>query len=357
MFDILKNEELCDQLRQNPQKSAGNDIFSLPFLPRIVKKEDSRGNEDEGYRDIYRRGSARAGEKKNREDRAEDGGRKREDADARHGVELKKKSPKGVGDSRKECEVDKERDPSAARERDLTAERKAENYHKRTANDKLISAYNDGVLVLREALHKHRGECVGHGGEDNEAVTEEIHSKGKTREVYLDNSRKAKDAGKYLLCGKLLLLKNKACDKHAEERGRARGDSALNARGVCKSDIEEYVLYHRLKGADGEDARNIFLLGEEEFSPRKAVDHNSDNARHKEAHARKKYGRGNARDQKELIAYLDSGRGAAPERTAKERREYKHVGLCKYTRFFVFDFHFFSFLFRFCRGAGQPLYS
>ena len=148
MINILKNEELCDQLRQNPQKSAGNAIFSLPFLPRIVKKEDSRGNEDEGYRDIDGRGSARAGEKKNREDSAEDGGRKREDADARDGVKLKEKPPERVGDSREERKVYKERDTSAARERDLTAERKTENYHKRTADDKLISADNDRVLVL-----------------------------------------------------------------------------------------------------------------------------------------------------------------------------------------------------------------
>ena len=163
---------------------------------------------------------------------------------------LKEKSPDGVGDSGEGGEIDEDACGAEIGNYHLAAEDYAHKDHKYSADDELISADEDGLLVFGEELHENRGECKRDGGEDNEAVAEEVECQFKAVKVNDNDACKAEYASDDLSCRKLLLPENKASDKHAEECGRAAEDSAFNARGIGESNVEEKILDNRLECAD-----------------------------------------------------------------------------------------------------------
>lgn len=179
---------------------------------------------------------------------------------------LKKEPPDGVGNGGERGKVDEDCRGGEVGNNDPSTEDYANKYHKSAADNELIARDEYGLLVFGEALHKNRREGKGDGGEDNEAVARQVKGELKTVEVDDNDARKAEHAGNYLSGGQLLLPENQACDKHAEERGGAAEDSALNAGGVGQAYVEEEILNNRLKGADCENSRYVSKLWYEEFS-------------------------------------------------------------------------------------------
>ena len=130
---------------------------------------------------------------------------------------LEEKTPESVRHGRKGRQIYKNAGCCNVGDYDPASKDETDEYHKCSAEDELISADKNRLFGLGKALHKHGGECVGHGRENDEAVAEEIHSKSKTVEIDAHYAGKSENAGYDLLDGQLFLPEDEACNKHAEE--------------------------------------------------------------------------------------------------------------------------------------------
>lgn len=128
----------------------------LPRFRLIIKQQDAAADEDEGDDEVDGVDSAGFGQEDKREDSTEDGGREGEDRHAGNRIILQQHAPQRVRNRREKGEVDEYNDTRRVRQIYLAAKERADSYHKRAAEDKLISANDHGILILGKSLHKHR---------------------------------------------------------------------------------------------------------------------------------------------------------------------------------------------------------
>ena len=311
-------------------------VFCLIFF--VIEDNDTCAYQNKGDEQVDERNISVFLKHDIGENNAENGSHKAEHSYLGNGVVLQQYSPESIGDSGEECQIDENAQSRHIVDTDISAEQQTDNYHNRAAEDKLIAAEDNRVLIFGIALHQNRGSGIRNSGEQHEAVAVEIHIEVKSVEINNDDSRKTKDAGNYLFEGEALLLKDKAGDEDSEENVSAADNSSLNAGGVGKTDIEEKVLYHGLEAAYLSDKMQILLLGEEELLSADAVKQNGEYSRQSESYSREKYSGGNTlMRQDKLITQLDKGGGAAPKRAAYQRRDGYEPRIC--VEFFVCVFH------------------
>ena len=193
-------------------------LFSRTFrLSRIVQHKHTCAYKNERDQKIYKHNRAFLGKHQLGENNSENRGHKAENRHLGNRVVLKKNAPERICDGGKEGEVYEDRDAFRRYVIYLASRYKSYYHHNRAAEDKLISADNDGIFILGEDLNKHRGDRQGHCREKNEAVARKVHFEIKSVKIYRDNSRKSDYAGNNLFGGKLLLLEKKAGEEDCEE--------------------------------------------------------------------------------------------------------------------------------------------
>ena len=310
-------------------------LFILLGRLYVVKHKDAEADENEGDKEVNELYRALLGEHKLGKENAEDGSHKAEDSNLGYGVELKEHTPECVCDSGKEGEVNENCRTLEVEVVNLATCEKSNDNHHRAAEHKLIAADNDGVFRLGEYLNKHGGECKRHCREENECVTGKVHAEIKSVKVNCNNARKAYYARNDLLYGELLLLEDKAGDKDSEEGRRAGDNSALCARGVSKTNVEEEILNNGLEGSDDSNLAEVLLLRVKHLAARYAIEQYGDEACSGKSDAGKKNGRVNvglAPLEHYLVAHLDKWGCATPKRATKKCAKYdnkrcgKHLG-------------------------------
>lgn len=221
----------------------------------------------------------------------------------------------------------------------MSAEQQAGCYHHAAAQNKLVSAQNHGVFVFGVTLYQNRGNSIRDGSKHYKAVAVKIHVEVKSIEINYYDSGKSKYTGDDFSWGERLLLEYKAGNDYNEENISAADNSSFNSGRVGKPDIEEKILYYRLKAAYFSHQMKIFLFWKEKFLSAGAVKQNGEYSRKGKAYSGKKNGGGNSlvRHYK-LIAHLDKGGGTAPERTAEKSCRSNKPRICK--KLFVGIFHF-----------------